>query len=158
IAPFLAALDEQPSLVAIDMPIGFSNDAPRACDVAARTLLGAPRGSSVFPAPIRHALPAETYREACAWNIQACGKALSRQGFALFPKLRELDAVMSPERQRWVREAHPELIFATLAGGGRGLASSKRTPAGLQERLMLLARNLPDLSDARLAAERRRLG
>src|SRR5437879_3364868 len=41
----------------IDIPIGLL-DGERACDKAARRLLGRPRGSSVFPAPCRAALEA----------------------------------------------------------------------------------------------------
>ena len=43
--------------LAIDIPIGLM-DGPRACDKAARTKLGTPRGSSVFPPPCRAALAA----------------------------------------------------------------------------------------------------
>jgi predicted RNase H-like nuclease len=42
--------------VALDMPIGLTCAGPRECDIAARRLLGWPRSSSVFPAPIRDAL------------------------------------------------------------------------------------------------------
>ena len=52
-------------VVAIDMPIGLSDDGPRACDLAARTLLGR-AGSSVFPAPLRPVLRCTSYEEACA--------------------------------------------------------------------------------------------
>lgn len=52
-----AWLRERPpdlACVAIDIPIGLL-EGPRACDKAARKLLGQPRGSSVFPAPRRSA-------------------------------------------------------------------------------------------------------
>jgi len=51
------------AVLAIDIPIGLL-DGPRACDKAARKLLGQPRGSSVFPALSRPALGAQTYPEA----------------------------------------------------------------------------------------------
>ena len=43
------------STVLVDIPIGLHDDigGPRQCDLVARKLLGQPRGSSVFPAPIR---------------------------------------------------------------------------------------------------------
>src|SRR5262245_48882967 len=53
-----------PQLIAIDIPIGLPLSGARACDVVARRLLG-PRRSSVFPAPVRAALRAGTYAEAC---------------------------------------------------------------------------------------------
>ena len=45
--------------ILVDIPIGLrdSDSAPRLCDQEARRLLG-PRGSSVFPAPIRSVLRA----------------------------------------------------------------------------------------------------
>ncbi|OMQ14065.1 NUDIX hydrolase, partial [Modestobacter sp. VKM Ac-2676] len=52
-------------VVAIDMPIGLSEDGVRACDVAARKLLGA-AGSSVFPTPVRGVLATDDYAEARA--------------------------------------------------------------------------------------------
>ena len=39
------------AILAIDIPIGLL-ESPRACDKAARKLLGQPRGSSVFPAAL----------------------------------------------------------------------------------------------------------
>jgi predicted RNase H-like nuclease len=41
--------------VVIDILIGLPDRGSRACDVEARALLGKPRSSSVFPAPIRRA-------------------------------------------------------------------------------------------------------
>jgi predicted RNase H-like nuclease len=54
VLPDAAAVLAEPDVevVAIDMPIGLSDDGPRACDVAARTLVGR-AGSTVFPAPGR---------------------------------------------------------------------------------------------------------
>jgi predicted RNase H-like nuclease len=158
IGVLLDAADPASTRVAIDMPIGLPHDGPRACDLAARALLRAPRASSVFPAPTRAALPALDYATACLLNLEACGRRLSRQAFAIFPKLRAVDCAMTPERQRWVREAHPEVTFAALAGAGRGLAAAKRLPAGRAERLALLAMHLPALTEARIDAERANLG
>jgi predicted RNase H-like nuclease len=76
-------------------------------------------------------------------NAAACGQRLSRQLWNILPKIREVDAAITPARQRWVREAHPEVCFATLAGTGRGLVHQKKTAEGEAERLALLARYLP---------------
>jgi predicted RNase H-like nuclease len=49
--------------IAIDIPIGLAEGAPRQCDIEARKVLG-PRRSSVFPAPDPRLLDCATYAEA----------------------------------------------------------------------------------------------
>jgi predicted RNase H-like nuclease len=85
---------ENLDVVAIDVPIGLTDRGPRACDVAAREMLGAKRGSSVFPAPVRPALGAATYVEACERSLAAQGKKLPKQSFAIYPKIRQLDELL----------------------------------------------------------------
>jgi len=143
LAPLFARAQTDGLGIAIDIPIGLSDDGPRACDLAARRLLGRPRGSSVFPAPCRGALAAATYRRACAISRRALGVALSLECFNILPKIREVDALITPARQAFVREVHPELVFALLAGTGRGLAPPKRTPEGERLRRRLLRRAAP---------------
>jgi predicted RNase H-like nuclease len=134
--------------LAVDMPMGLPDDGPRACDVAARRRLG-PRRSSVFPTPVRATLDAPTYAEALARSRAASGRGLSRQAFNLLAKIAELDAVVRPELQDRVVEAHPEMAFARLAGGP--CVHPKRSAAGRAERLALLHRaGLGDLSALRL--------
>ena len=106
--------------------------------MAARGLLRAPRNSSVFPTPCRPVLAAQTYEEACAISQQVSGKRVARQLFGILPKIRSVDALMTRATQEWVREAHPEVTFAVLAGTGRGLEHSKKEAAGEAERLALL--------------------
>jgi predicted RNase H-like nuclease len=126
------------SVVVIDIPIGLPDSGPRSADIAARQAVK-PRGSSVFPAPCRATLPAGTYQVACALNGQACGKRLSRQAFAILPKIPEVDQLVTPDIQGWVREGHPEVTFATLAG--HAMRHSKKTVQGEQDRLAILAAN-----------------
>lgn len=114
-----------PRPVAIDMPIGLA-EGDRACDKAARRLLG-PRKSSVFAPPSREAINAR------AWSPPL---GISIQCYHLLPRIRELDAWITPGRQRRVREAHPELAFALLAG--RPMRHPKRTLAGRRERMRAL--------------------
>ncbi len=128
-----------PAVVAIDIPIGLSDDGARGCDIEARRLLGFPRNTSVFAAPCRGALGAGTFVEACALNRAARGTGVSIELFNILPKIAEVDRLITPALQERVREAHPEVVFATLAGTGRGLLHAKRTPAGEAERLALLA-------------------
>lgn len=59
----LAALDYD--LAGIDVPIGLIDKGQRPADQAARRYLGWPRTSSVFPTPIRPALHATSWEQAC---------------------------------------------------------------------------------------------
>jgi predicted RNase H-like nuclease len=121
-------------VVAIDMPIGLSDDGPRTCDVAARRRLrGA--GSSVFPAPLRSVLEAGGYVDACRLSVEASGKALSRQAWNLVPAIRALDGALgSPPTDRVV-EVHPELAFRAL---DPSVADPKITARGTMQRLHAL--------------------
>jgi predicted RNase H-like nuclease len=158
------------AVIAVDMPIGLPSGAPRddgrrPVDAEARRFLGPARGSSVFSAPCRPTLAAREYREACALEVAArgSGQGLSQQAYRIIPKLREVDLVVEPRHQEpirdgagiWIREAHPEVVFAVLAGDGQpghGLAHSKRgckrcvgaACPGERQRLTILQRYLPD--------------
>lgn len=125
----------------VDMPIGLfpsGRARARACDAAARRFLG-PRAASVFNPPTRAMLRARTHAE-----VGPLG--LTLQAFHLLEKVAALDRALSRALQVKVREAHPEVAFACLAGAP--LAHSKRGPAGRAERLALLERAAPG---ARLA-------
>jgi predicted RNase H-like nuclease len=121
--------------VAVDIPIGLASDRQRLADVEARRQLGA-RRSSVFPAPVRSVLAASSYAEACALSRAACGKAISKQLFNILPKIREVDALVTPARQRRLFEMSPELSLAILAGAP--MEHAKTTAAGRAERMRVL--------------------
>jgi predicted RNase H-like nuclease len=121
---------------AVDIPIGLAPAGPRHADVEARRGLG-PRRSSVFPAPVRSVLAASTYEEACALSRTACGKAISKQLFNILPKIREVDALVTPCRQERLFEMCPELSLAVLAGAP--MAFAKTTRQGRAERLQALS-------------------
>ncbi len=123
---------------AIDIPIGLAADGSRACDRAARRLLG-PRRSSVFPAPVRAVLGAASYEEACAASREVSGKGLSKQLYNIMGKIREVDELLSPRLQRQLFEACPELSFAVLSDG-RPMRHTKRTAEGRAERVEALQR------------------
>jgi predicted RNase H-like nuclease len=127
----------------IDVPIGLAAREPRACDREARALLGA-RRSSVFPAPVRRVLGATGYDEASAISRRVCGRGISKQLFNLLPKLREVDAVQSPDLQAHLFELCPELSFAVLAGAP--MRHPKRTAEGRDERVRALRPVFGDLS------------
>jgi len=137
--------DRPPDLacLGIDIPIGLL-EGSRACDKAARKMLGQPRGSSVFPAPCRAALGAQTYAEASSINRQKTTRGLSQQAWGIAPKIKQLDDAITPERQRWAFEVHPEVCFWALAGE-RPMAHGKKTKAGVSERLDLLRPVFPDI-------------
>ncbi|MGY1723312.1 DUF429 domain-containing protein [Blastococcus sp. SYSU DS0533] len=121
-------------VVAVDMPIGLSDDGPRPCDVAARRLLGR-AGSSVFPAPLRPVLDAADYAEACRLSVAASGRALSKQAWFLVPSIRALDEALGDPPDARVHEVHPELAFRAL---DEQVRDPKVTARGLAQRLAAL--------------------
>lgn len=129
-------------IVAIDMPIGLPEAGQRPCDAAARALLG-PRRSSVFSAPIRPMLAASDYSEACAIGRRADGRGLSLQTWHLFPKIREVDALVTQLAAGRIIEVHPELCFRGL-NDGIPAREAKKTAAGRLQRLDLLRTVFPD--------------
>jgi len=138
----LADACEGLSILAVDMPIGFT-DTPRpgrACEAQARALMPG-KASSVFPTPCRPALACTTHAEANATS-RKLGLGLNQQTFHLFPKMREVDELLrgSARLRRVVYEAHPELAF-TRMNDDKPVLSKKRQPDGFAERLKLLAKH-----------------
>lgn len=122
--------------VAIDMPIGLPpRSGWRACDLEARQVLG-PRRASIFPVPSRSDLQSSDF-------ARLKGSGLSIQAFNLFKKIRQMDHWIDPERQKFCRETHPELVFWRL-NQGQSL-ESKRTLVGAQQRRDLVAAVLPQI-------------
>ena len=105
-------------VIAVDMPIGFPETHGRSFDSEVRKVLG-PRRSSVFPVPSRAAVMCADYREACRINRANSEppKSIGKQCFNLFPKMREIDALLreAPLQHR-VFEAHPEVAFWAMNG------------------------------------------
>ena len=138
---FAELLDENPDLaiITIDIPIGLTLAGPRPTDSAARALLG-PRASSVFPAPVRAALDAVSYQDASDRSFAVHGKRLSKQTFAILPKIREVDIALRcrPRDAERVREVHPEVSFSVL-NNDEPMVHPKRTGLGFTERLTLSA-------------------
>lgn len=112
--------DETLTCIAVDMPIGLPERAGaggRGPERAVRPLLGA-RQSSVFSVPARAAVMAADYGEACRIALATSDppRKVSKQAFHLFPKIREIDALMSPALETRLYEVHPELAFWRLNG------------------------------------------
>lgn len=106
----------EPSVVAIDIPIGLPDSTGRLADAEARReLVG--KGSSIFSTLTRSAYEAKTYEEARAANVAATdGTSASAQAYALRTKILDVDAWVRSGPGTTVIEVHPELSFARLAG------------------------------------------
>jgi predicted RNase H-like nuclease len=124
------------AVLAIDIPIGLL-DGSRVCDKAARRLLGQPRGTSVFASPCRASLSAKNHPAASSTNVRITGRGLSLQAWAIASKIKQVDDIITPERQKWAFEVHPEVCFWALAGE-RSMKHRKKSKEGVNERLGLL--------------------
>ncbi|MBD8892051.1 DUF429 domain-containing protein [Roseibium litorale] len=137
---------EDSTVLTVDMPIGLPEQIEaggRLCEAAIRPLL-AGRQSSVFSMPSRAAVYAEDYWEACriAQATSRPSRKVSKQGFMLFPKVREIDALMMPGLESKIYEVHSELAFWRL-NGGRAMSLPKKVKSrasgpGLDQRRDLL--------------------
>lgn len=120
-----------PDIIAVDMPIGLPERIEakgRAPERLVRPLLGQ-RQSSVFSIPSRAAVYAsvdeavrelERYPHACA-KARATStppRAVAKQGFAIFPKIIEIDRWLrdNPALLPRVHECHPEVSFWAMNG------------------------------------------
>ena len=129
---------ETAKFIAIDIPIGLWNDGQhRCCDVEARRLLAPHRSSCVFPAPCRSLLDIQNYTDACEISRERFGGGISKQSYAIYPKVAEVDRLISPKLQERVFEVHPELCFWGI-NHRRALLNSKRTRKGYEDRRLLL--------------------
>lgn len=100
---------------------------------------------------------------ACAYKVagalarRSTGKGLTRQAFALLPKIREVRDALKPsdfgaDAQLRAAEVHPEASFAVMAG--RPMSFHKSLQAGVAERLALLERHFPDIVDVAVRTKR----
>ncbi|MGH7666559.1 MAG: DUF429 domain-containing protein [Candidatus Dormibacteria bacterium] len=146
--PRLAAASRSRSVAVavLDIPIGLTAEGPRACDLAARRSLGRPRGSSVFPAPLRPMLSADSYQEAQRVRRGIDGRGCSRQAFGIQARVAEVDRLIRGRHGHKFHEGHPELAFQALSGGATDLAS-KHTREGRLARWQLLRPDFPILTE-----------
>jgi predicted RNase H-like nuclease len=94
--------------------------------------------SSVFPAPDPRVVDASTFEEASERSRSLTGKGVSKQGFAIYAKIAEVNRAMTPLLQSWVAEIHPEVSFWAL-NRGNPMAHHKSMAEGYEERRALLA-------------------
>ena len=125
---------EPVDVIGVDIPIGNVGGGARRADAEARRSIG-PRASSVFAAPPALVLDAVSYEEANRILAAQGVPRLSRQAWALVPKMVEAAAIAEADER--VHEVHPEVSFRELAG--EPLRWSKKTWNGFQLRRSLLA-------------------
>lgn len=148
--PMLAALADC-AVVAVDVPIGVPERGRRACDLAAREVLG-PLRSSVFVTPVRAVLDAADYPTACAVGRDQEGWAVSKQMWGIAARIADAtDTVAALEDGARVVEAHPEVSFLRMTGR---VLPPKRSAPGLAERLLALAEHFGDVPKLLTAAPR----
>lgn len=142
----LLALFSTCAVVAIDVPIGLAERGPRSCDHHARRFLGR-RSSSVFPAPLRAMLALGDYAEANRVSNRLQQRGISKQGWAIVPKVEQIDRLLQRHRELRGRvyEVHPEVSFAHWHGG---LLESKRSAAGLEARRTLVSAHFGEIPRA----------
>jgi predicted RNase H-like nuclease len=154
-ASFAAFLDpnDPPAVIAVDMPFGLPDrigEDGRGPEKEVRRHLGR-RKSSVFPIPSRSAVYAKDYPSSClkAAQTSAPSRKVSKQAFNIFPKMREIDALLrvspkgvSPSWRERVFEVHPELAFWRLNGERELLHAKKARDGerwlGSEERIAIL--------------------
>lgn len=135
--------------IAIDIPIGLPDQIVgpgRGAEQAIRPLLGK-RAASVFSMPSRAAVFAPDWESACALALQTSDppRKPSKQGFNIFPKIREVDALLTPDTEAGVFETHAELAFWRL-NGETAMDTAKTVPgvpaaAALESRIAVLVRH-----------------
>lgn len=124
-------------VIGVDMPIGLPGSGEaRSADAEARKFVGPKRASSVFPVYPRAVYLAGDYASAAIQSVKLARKSISRQAFAIGPRLLEVDAATAGRAD--VYEVHPEVSFCAMARGHIGW--SKTSWNGMHERARLLER------------------
>lgn len=134
-------------LIAIDMPIGLSDDGVRACDViAAKEAARIGAAGSVFQTPVRAVLATDDYAKAreISRAHTVPPRAPSAQAFQLVGSIRQLDNALGEPPDERVVEVHPELSFRALSGEVRDRKGSAR---GTVQRLQAL-RSVMEVEEA----------
>ena len=137
-------------LVLMDIPIGLpEGPGGRRCDQEARDKLKS-RRSSVFPVPTRQTVEQATESPGdydCAKNteLRFAGKGISKQAFAIAPKIAQVDRLLrcrDPNATPKVQEVHPEVCFWAL-NGQKAMEFNKKEDKGEEQRIRVLERFEP---------------
>jgi predicted RNase H-like nuclease len=102
-------------------------------------MLGRPRASSVFPAPIRPALAASDRKQADTITRSVDGRGVGAQAWGLYARIRDVDQLLtrSAGDRRFIYEVHPEVSF-TAWNGGSAIVESKKSATGMAIRRRLI--------------------
>lgn len=117
----------------IDMPIGLNRSGYRTCDLLARELIG----PAVFLGARRDLWRFADMATANEEYWKRGDKGVSCQLWNIREKMKEVDDLMSSEKQATIGEAHPELVFWNLAGRIR--LAKKTSAQGREQRIALLS-------------------
>lgn len=130
--------------ILVDMPIGLpeSTNDMRPDAALCKALKG--KASSVFNVPCRQAVYQTEYEMASITNNDIMGKKLSKQSFAILPKIKEVDLFLqtNPVWKNCLLESHPEYCFSIL-NSGLPVIENKQTAEGMTKRLSLLEQYYP---------------
>ncbi len=137
----------QSELALCDIPMGLPDGEDiitRECDRLARRILKY-RSCTVFGVPIRAAVYQDSWKHANEVQKRKTGKGISRQAWAIVPRMIEVDRLLreEPEIQKVFRESHPELCFARL-NDDEPMRWSKHKYLGVRERLQIAAEYIPE--------------
>lgn len=118
----------------IDIPIGLPNKGYRDCDKKARAWLG----PSVFLGARRGlwAFASQAAANKYYWKHEGQGRGISCQLWNIRKKIKQVDDIMIPRRQRLLCETHPELIFWAL--NGQKSFEKKKSAMGREKRIATL--------------------
>ncbi|MCH5184543.1 MAG: DUF429 domain-containing protein [Oscillospiraceae bacterium] len=131
----------------IDMPIGLPSNINHVRPDSLARKATAPRTSTIFPTPCRASVYSDTESGQIENNKICLGKGLSKQAMAIIPKIREIDTFLCEheEYKNRIAESHPEVCFARL--NGAVVMSKKSDNEGIAERVNILKRYVPELSE-----------
>jgi len=138
-AQLLLQQEQKPLIVAVDVPIGLSENERRLCDMQAKKLLGS-RHITVFYAPIRPAIRANDHKKANDIQKKMSKHGLSIQSFCICRKIREFDEILSrqPTLQQRIKEVHPEICF-WACNNNRPMLHKKKSKKGRAERHSIIS-------------------
>lgn len=132
----------------IDMVIGLPSSKNHIRpDTYARQIIKE-RSSTIFPVPCRQAVYAKTVSDAYDENVRVLGKKFTPLTVGIMPKMREIDSFLQNNQKykNVIKESHPEVCFARL--NGKTILSKKSEFDGIEERIHLLTKYIPELSFA----------
>lgn len=97
------------------------------------------KASSVFNTPCRQAVDESDYPNASNVNFKIMGRKLTKQSFAIMPKIKELDSFLHnhPKWKNRILESHPEYCFFLL-NAGAPIPENKQTTEGSMKRRNIL--------------------